>query len=305
MGATAFAGADRSDPPRSMAEAAALEAALRTGRHHRHHGAGVKAEWRISLRQRYRRLLRVDAGASVALIRFRLDRGAGVRLAAAVERLHDDAIRTQGRARRPPRRVFAVSQTVLKPPLKTSSWPGIRLTHRPRLADIGRFPDHALAALAAEQLDRIAVVDVPELSLVNAVAAELLQPARKTPRGFLRNAELQVFLLPHPAPAIGTGERKAPAVAGIGAAAMPERAVEQHHAAGRHRRGDGVIFPVVFRRAVVFVATRQNPGRAVVIPKVRQRPDRIEGDRDVRTRQRNQLGVLMYRLRLLARAEHQ
>src|SRR5580692_2508428 len=244
MGATAFAGADRSDPPRSMAEAAALEAALRTGRHHRHHGAGVEAERRISFRQRYRRLLRVDAGASVALVRFRLDRGAGVRLAAAVERLHDDAIRTQGRARRPPRRVFAVSQTGLKPPL--SPMPGQHgslrwLTHHPRSPDIGRFPDHALAALAAEQLDRIAVVDVPELSLVNAVAAELLQPARKTPRGLPRNAELEVFLLPHPAPAIGAGERKAPAATDIGAAAMPERAVEQHHAAGRHGRGDGII----------------------------------------------------------------
>jgi len=140
----------------------------------------------------------------------------------------------------------------------------------------------------------------PELSLVDAVAAQLLQPARKTPRGFQGNAELQVFLLPHPAPAIGAGQRKTPATTGIGAAAVPERAVEQHHAAGRHRRGDGIIFLAVFGRAVVFVAARQNPGRAVVLPEVRQRPDRVEGDRDVRTRQRNQLGVLMDRLRLLA-----
>ena len=36
---------------------------------------------------------------------------------------------------------------------------------------VGGFPHHALAALAAEQLDRIAVVDVAELSLVDAVAA--------------------------------------------------------------------------------------------------------------------------------------
>ena len=75
----------------------------------------LKAEWRISLRQRHRRLLRLDAGASLTLARFRLDRGARVRLAAAVDRLHDDAIRPQSRARRPPRRVFAVSEDRLNP----------------------------------------------------------------------------------------------------------------------------------------------------------------------------------------------
>src|SRR5450755_446583 len=98
MGATALAGADRSDPPRSVAEAAALEAALRAGRHRRCDGADIEAEWRISFRHRYRRIRRLDAGASLALARFRLDRGAGVRLADTVERLHDDAIRTQSRA---------------------------------------------------------------------------------------------------------------------------------------------------------------------------------------------------------------
>src|ERR1700722_10611776 len=50
----------------------------------------------------------------------------------------------------------------------------LRVRTHPRLADVGRFPDHALAAFAPQQLDRIAVVDVPELSLVNAVAAQLL-----------------------------------------------------------------------------------------------------------------------------------
>ena len=38
-------------------------------------------------------LLRLDAGASCALARFRLDRGARLRLAAAVARLHHDALR--------------------------------------------------------------------------------------------------------------------------------------------------------------------------------------------------------------------
>ncbi|MCB2038992.1 MAG: hypothetical protein KDF56_19045, partial [Ottowia sp.] len=38
-----------------------------------------------------------------------------------------------------------------------------------RLLHVGGFPHHALAALAAEQLDRIVIVDVAELSLVDAV----------------------------------------------------------------------------------------------------------------------------------------
>ena len=41
------------------------------------------------------------------------------------------------------------------------------------------------------------------------------------------------------------------------------------------------------------------------VPEIRQRPDRIDGDRNVRTRQRNQLRILMDRLRLLAGAQHQ
>ena len=64
----------------------------------------AQAARRVSLRQRHRRLLRLDAGASVALARFRLDRGARRRLAPALARLHHDALRPQGRARRPRRR---------------------------------------------------------------------------------------------------------------------------------------------------------------------------------------------------------
>src|ERR1700694_5754063 len=65
----------------------------------------------------------------------------------------------------------------------------------PRFPGVGCFPHHALAALAAEQFDRIVIVDVAELSLVDAVAAQLLQPPWKSPGGVLGNAELQVFLL--------------------------------------------------------------------------------------------------------------
>ena len=70
--------ADRSDPPRSLAEAPALETALRAGHNHRRDGARAQTGRRISLRQRHRRLLRMDAGASLTLARFRLDGGAGL-----------------------------------------------------------------------------------------------------------------------------------------------------------------------------------------------------------------------------------
>src|SRR5579863_292901 len=93
-----------------MAEAAALEAALCPGRDDRGHGPHLEAGGRVSLRQRYRRLLRVDAGAFCTLERFHLDRRARVRLARAVARLHDDAIRPQGRARRPQGDVFEIQE---------------------------------------------------------------------------------------------------------------------------------------------------------------------------------------------------
>ena len=59
------------------------------------------------------------------------------------------------------------------PGLVAAHRPGTTILFRvhPRLLRVGRFPHHALAALAAQQLDRIAVVDVAELSLVDAVAA--------------------------------------------------------------------------------------------------------------------------------------
>ena len=82
----------------------------------------LEAGRRISFRQRHRRLLRLDAGASVALARFRLDRGARRRLASAVARLHDDALRPQSRARRPPCGVFAISEGGCKSTSSFRAW---------------------------------------------------------------------------------------------------------------------------------------------------------------------------------------
>src|SRR5262245_59003717 len=57
--------------------------------------------------------------------------------------------------------------------LRTSAdWLRLRSVARhPCLPDVGRFPRHPLAAFAPQKLDRVVVVDVTELALVDAVAA--------------------------------------------------------------------------------------------------------------------------------------
>src|SRR5262249_42436396 len=94
-----------------------------------------------------------------------------------------------------------------------------RLSRHARPLHIGCFPHHPFSPLASEQFDGSAVVDMTELSLVDAVTAQFRQPPRKAPRGRPGNAELQILLLPHPAPAIGAGERETALVADVGTAA--------------------------------------------------------------------------------------
>src|SRR5690606_40258146 len=94
------------------------------------------------------------------------------------------------------------------------------------------------------------------LALVDAVTAELLQPAGKAPRNVLRDTQLKVFLLAHPASTVVARQRKAAFIAFIGAAVMPERAIKQHHAARRHGRGDRLDFPTIGRRRIELVAAR-------------------------------------------------
>ena len=75
------AGADRPDPSRPVAEAPALETPLCPGRHGGAARPHPAAGRRISLRDRHRRLCRLDAAASAALARFRMDGGMRRRLA--------------------------------------------------------------------------------------------------------------------------------------------------------------------------------------------------------------------------------
>src|SRR5262245_31686638 len=123
MGAAAIAGAPRSDPSRSLAEAAALEAALRAGCDGHGDGPRDQAIRRIPVCQRHRRLLRLDAVTPVALTGFCLAGGARRRLAATMGRLHHDALRPEGRARGTRGGVFAIQTRWLTtaPPSSPSS----------------------------------------------------------------------------------------------------------------------------------------------------------------------------------------
>ena len=81
LAAVRLARALRSALSRSVAEAAALEAAFRAGRKRRTDRAGAAAARRIPLRERHPGLRRLDAGAADALAALRLDRRTGRRLA--------------------------------------------------------------------------------------------------------------------------------------------------------------------------------------------------------------------------------
>ena len=78
------AGAHRPDPSRSLAETAALETPLCSGRDDRAVRPLLAARRRISLRHRYRRLCRLDAAAFPAIGGFRMDRAMRRRLATAL-----------------------------------------------------------------------------------------------------------------------------------------------------------------------------------------------------------------------------
>ena len=90
----------------------------------------LEGQRRVSVRQRHRRLLRLDAGASDAQLRFSLDRGARHRLAKAVGRLHHDALRPQSRTRGARGGVSAVSADLrVKANFISSSCPGKSAKH--------------------------------------------------------------------------------------------------------------------------------------------------------------------------------
>src|ERR1700683_5074805 len=100
MVAAKLVGAHRSDSPRSMAETAALEAALCAGRDGVAACPHLVSGRRVAFRLGYCRLRRLDLAAPVALGGFRMDGAVRRRLAQALARLHPYALPRQGRTRR-------------------------------------------------------------------------------------------------------------------------------------------------------------------------------------------------------------
>ena len=90
--------AGRLDPSRSVAEAAALEAPLRSGFDRRTIRPHLAARRRAALRDRHCRLRGLDAAAFAAIACVRLDGAMRRRLAAGVAGLHPHALPRQGRA---------------------------------------------------------------------------------------------------------------------------------------------------------------------------------------------------------------
>src|SRR5688572_19623154 len=128
--------------------------------------------------------------------------------------------------------------------------------------------DHLARPAAVEEVDRAALVDVADEPAVDAVAHELAQPWRKSARDLERDPELLVLLLADPARAIVHGDADARGGGAVGAAAVPEAAVEHQHAAALHLGGDGVVGDAEVGRLVRAVRARHQPRGAVVVGEI-------------------------------------
>src|SRR5262245_38345570 len=100
----------------------------------------------------------------------------------------------------------------------------LRLAARPAPPALpGRdLPHRAQLAALAEQLDRVALVDVPDQVAVDAVADQRAQARREARRDLARDAELLVLLLAQEAGAVVHRDADAALAGGVGAAAVPE-----------------------------------------------------------------------------------
>src|SRR3954467_8915275 len=103
------------------------------------------------------------------------------------------------------------------------------------------FTDDATRARAVEQIDRAALVDVSDEVAIETEAGQLAQLRRKAARHVERNAELLVLLLAHPARAVVHGDADAARAGAVGAATVPDAAVEDENGAAPHHRRPGVV----------------------------------------------------------------
>src|SRR5262249_11944242 len=121
------------------------------------------------------------------------------------------------------------------------------------------IPDHpATLGVAVEQECRVPLVAVADEPGVDAVSHQLAQPGREAAGDRARDAELLVLLLPDPPGAVVHGDADTALIGAIGAAAVPQAAVPDEHAAAWHLGGDAVVALAEDRR----LAQGRPPGGA-------------------------------------------
>ena len=138
---------------------------------------------------------------------------------------------------------------------------------------------------------------------VDAVADQAPEARREARGDLARDAELLVLLLADEAGAVVHGDPDAALAGAVGAAAVPEAAVPDQHAARLHLRRDAVVAPAEVRRAVCAVAAGHDARGAVRLGEVGERPHRVADDRAVGLVEGDQLVVGVDRLRRLAGAD--
>src|SRR5262249_32726449 len=152
------------------------------------------------------------------------------------------------------------------------------------------IPDHAtVVRVAVEQECRVALVDVAHEPVVDAVSHQLAEPRREAAGDLARDAGLLVLLLPDPAGAVVHGDADTALSGAIGAAAMPQAAVPDEHAAAWHLGGDAVVALAEDRR-LAQVRPRDDPRGAVGLGEVGGRPPRGADRGGVRVRGRQGAG---------------
>ena len=138
---------------------------------------------------------------------------------------------------------------------------------------------------------------------VDAVAHQAPQARREARGDLARDAELLVLLLADEAGAVVHGDADAPLAGAVGAAAVPEAAVPDQHAARLHLRRDAVVVAAEVGRAVRLVAAGNEAGGAVLLGEVGERPHGVADDRAMGLVEGDQLVVGVDGLRRLAGAD--
>ena len=154
--------------------------------------------------------------------------------------------------------------------------------------------------LVVEQLRRAVLVDVTDEAAVHAVTDELAQARLEAPDLLDRDAQLLVLLLADVTGAVVHGDADAALAGPVRTAPVPEAAVPDEHAALGHLCRDAVIGTEDVGGVVPQVRAGDEPGGAVGLGEVGQRPHGVEYGGRVGLREGDDLVVGVDRLSALA-----